>query len=377
MNAAAENIFNESVDGRESAAQKLIEVVGLTKKFGDLTVLDNITESIEKGEKVAIIGPSGGGKSTFLRCLNVLEDPTAGRVFFDGVDLADVKVDINEHRRKMGMVFQQFNLFNNLTVRKNITLAPVKTAYKDIAKYRKAMFIAPFYNLYVAWFGNMINVSRARRRDKLSAKIAELERELQPLNTAWETTKSVTERAGKEFVTYDPELTKRKLKLTAKLERAERELNHITDIHMMTPAAPAKTDRAAIKREADEMAEKLLARIGLEDKADAYPSTLSGGQKQRIAIVRALAMNPEVMLFDEPTSALDPEMVGEVLDLIRELADEGMTMVIVTHEMGFAREVASRVMFMDSGKIAEQGTPDEVFRNPKSPRLKEFLAKVL
>ncbi len=377
MNAAAENIFNESVDGRESAAQKLIEVVGLTKKFGDLTVLDNITESIEKGEKIAIIGPSGGGKSTFLRCLNVLEDPTAGRVFFDGVDLADTRVDINEHRRKMGMVFQQFNLFNNLTVRKNITLAPVKTAYKDIAKYRKAMFIAPFYNLYVSWFGNMINASRARRRDKLALKIAGLERELQPLNAAWESTKSVTERAGKEFVTYDPEITKRKLKLTAKLERAERELNHITDIHMMTPAAPAKTDRAAIKREADEMAEKLLARIGLEDKADAYPSTLSGGQKQRIAIVRALAMNPEVMLFDEPTSALDPEMVGEVLDLIRELADEGMTMVIVTHEMGFAREVASRVMFMDSGKIAEQGTPDEVFRNPKSPRLKEFLAKVL
>lgn len=377
MNAAAENIFNESVDGRESAAQKLIEVVGLTKKFGDLTVLDNITESIEKGEKIAIIGPSGGGKSTFLRCLNVLEDPTSGRVFFDGVDLADTRVDINEHRRKMGMVFQQFNLFNNLTVRKNITLAPVKTAYKDIAKYRKAMFIAPFYNLYVSWFGNMINASRARRRDKLALKIAGLERELQPLNAAWESTKSVTERAGKEFVTYDPELTKRKLKLTAKLERAERELNHITDIHMMTPAAPAKTDRAAIKREADEMAEKLLARIGLEDKADAYPSTLSGGQKQRIAIVRALAMNPEVMLFDEPTSALDPEMVGEVLDLIRELADEGMTMVIVTHEMGFAREVASRVMFMDSGKIAEQGTPDEVFRNPKSPRLKEFLAKVL
>ena len=377
MNAAAENIFNESVDGRESAAQKLIEVVGLTKKFGDLTVLDNITESIEKGEKIAIIGPSGGGKSTFLRCLNVLEDPTSGRVFFDGVDLADTRVDINEHRRKMGMVFQQFNLFNNLTVRKNITLAPVKTAYKDIAKYRKAMFIAPFYNLYVSWFGNMINASRARRRDKLALKIAGLERELQPLNAAWESTKSVTERAGKEFVTYDPEITKRKLKLTAKLERAERELNHITDIHMMTPAAPAKTDRAAIKREADEMAEKLLARIGLEDKADAYPSTLSGGQKQRIAIVRALAMNPEVMLFDEPTSALDPEMVGEVLDLIRELADEGMTMVIVTHEMGFAREVASRVMFMDSGKIAEQGTPDEVFRNPKSPRLKEFLAKVL
>lgn len=377
MNATTENIFSGSVDGEKTAAKKLIEVVGLTKKFGDLTVLDNITESIEKGEKIAIIGPSGGGKSTFLRCLNVLEDPTSGRVFFDGVDLADTKVDINEHRRKMGMVFQQFNLFNNLTVRKNITLAPVKTAYKDIAKYRKAKLTAPFYNLYVALFGDVINASRAKRRVKLADKIAALEKELQPLNTAWEATKSVTERAGKEFVTYDPELTKRKLKLTAKLELAERELNRVTDIQPMTPVPPANMDRAEIRREADETAEKLLMRIGLEDKADAYPSTLSGGQKQRIAIVRALAMNPEVILFDEPTSALDPEMVGEVLDLIRELADEGMTMVIVTHEMGFAREVASRVMFMDSGKIAEQGPPSEIFRNPKSPRLKEFLAQVL
>lgn len=356
---------------------KLIEVVGLTKKFGDLTVLDNITESIEKGEKVAIIGPSGGGKSTFLRCLNVLEDPTSGRVFFDGVDLADAKVDINEHRRKMGMVFQQFNLFNNLTVKKNITLAPVKAAYKDIAKYRKAKLLAPVFNKYVEAFGEKINASRAAKRRKLAAEIAALNEELKPVTAEWELTKAVTERAGKEFVTYDEELTKRKLKITSRIERAQRGLNHITDLQPITPVEPAKMNKKEIKAEADALAVKLLKRIGLSSKADAYPSTLSGGQKQRIAIVRALAMNPEVMLFDEPTSALDPEMVGEVLDLIRELADEGMTMVIVTHEMGFAREVASRVMFMDSGKIAEQGPPNELFKNPKSPRLKEFLAKVL
>lgn len=369
MNAAADMPVNEN--------KKLIEVVGLTKKFGDLTVLDNITESIAKGEKIAIIGPSGGGKSTFLRCLNVLEDPTAGRVFFDGVDLADVKVDINEHRRKMGMVFQQFNLFNNLTVRKNITLAPVKTAYKDIAKYRRAKALEPLYNRYVEIFGAKINASRAAKREKLAASIETLKSELEPVNAAWEKTKSVTERAGKEYVTYDAELTKKKLKLTAKLEKAERALNHTVDIAEMHAVMPAETDKKKIKADADALAMKLLKRIGLEEKADSYPSTLSGGQKQRIAIVRALAMNPEVMLFDEPTSALDPEMVGEVLDLIRELAAEGMTMVIVTHEMGFAREVASRVMFMDSGKIAEQGTPEELFGNPKSPRLKEFLAKVL
>ena len=367
----------------------LIEVRNLTKKFGDLTVLDDISESIFEGEKVVIIGPSGGGKSTFLRCLNVLEDPTSGRVFFDGVDLADLKVDINDHRRKMGMVFQQFNLFNNLTVfqqfnlfnnltvKKNITLAPIKTALKDIAKYRRAKAIEPLYNKFVEIFGEKINAERAAKRKKLAAEIVDIKRELAPVTEAWEKTKTTVEREGKNYITYDPELTKKHLALTAKLEKAERALNHTTDICKYTAEPPKEMNRKAIKAAADQTAERLLKRIGLPDKADAYPSTLSGGQKQRIAIARALAMNPKVMLFDEPTSALDPEMVGEVLDLIKELADDGMTMVIVTHEMGFAREVASRVLFMDSGKIAEQGTPEEVFRNPKSQRLKEFLAKVL
>ncbi len=240
----------------------MIEVVNLTKSFGDLLVLDNITETIREGERVAIIGPSGSGKSTFLRCLNCMEDPTSGSVLFEGVDLTDMKVDINLHRRNIGMVFQQFNLFNNKTVLDNITLAPI-----------------------------------------------------------------VTKRMTKE--------------------------------------------------EAEAKAHDLLKRIGLDEWANAYPSTLSGGQKQRVAIVRALAMNPKVILFDEPTSALDPEMVGEVLELIRQLADEGMTMVIVTHEMGFAREVASRVLFMADGHIMEQGTPAEVFGNPQCDRLKDFLGKVL
>ena len=355
----------------------LIEVRNLTKKFGDLTVLDDISESIFEGEKVVIIGPSGGGKSTFLRCLNVLEDPTSGRVFFDGVDLADLKVDINDHRRKMGMVFQQFNLFNNLTVKKNITLAPVKTALKDIAKYRRAKAMQPMYNKFVELFGEKINLKRAEKRKKLLSETERLKTQLIPVTEEWEKTKSVTEREGKKFVTYDPALTKKHLALTAKLEKTERALVNLVDIEKYTALPPKELNRKAIKKAADDEAMRLLKRIGLEEKADAYPSTLSGGQKQRIAIVRALAMNPEVMLFDEPTSALDPEMVGEVLDLIKELANEGMTMVIVTHEMGFAREVASRVMFMDSGKIAEQGTPKEVFGNPKSQRLKEFLAKVL
>lgn len=240
----------------------MIEVKNLTKKFGDLLVLDDISETIHEGEKVVIVGPSGGGKSTFLRCLNVLEDPTSGQVIFEGVDLCDRKVDINVHRQRMGMVFQHFNLFPHLTIKDNITLAP------------------------------------------------------------------------------------RKLKI-------------------MT------------KEEADRKAVELLKRVGLEDKADAYPAQLSGGQKQRIAIVRSLAMNPEVMLFDEPTSALDPEMVGEVLDLMKQLANEGMTMVVVTHEMGFAREVASRVMFMADGYILEQNTPEEFFGNPQNDRLKDFLSKVL
>ena len=266
----------------ETAVQdnELIVIKGLCKSFSNgkktLNVLNNIDCIIHQNEKIAVIGPSGSGKSTFLRCLNCMEDPTGGSIYFDGEDLADMKVDINKHRENIGMVFQQFNLFNNKTVLQNIMLAPV---------YLK------------------------------------------------------TKKAGGIFA-------KRSVK-------------------------------KQIKEEARAQALSLLARIGLEEKANVYPSTLSGGQKQRIAIVRALAMNPKVMLFDEPTSALDPEMVGEVLDLIRELADEGMTMVIVTHEMGFAREVADRVLFMDGGVITEEGSPAELFGNPQHPRTKEFLSKVL
>jgi len=273
----------------------LIEVVNLKKVYGKLTVLDNISEKINAGEKVAIIGPSGSGKSTFLRCLNCLEDPTAGSIFFEGKDLADLSVNINLSRRHIGMVFQQFNLFNNKTVLDNIAMAPILVAKEE---RRKAM------------------------RHNLAVKISNIFRK----------------------------------------EKKQTE---------------AVRSKDSIKKEAYENAMRLLKRIGLEDKAKNYPSTLSGGQKQRIAIVRALAMNPKVMLFDEPTSALDPEMVGEVLDLIKQVADEGMTMVIVTHEMGFAREVADRVLFMDKGQIIEQGSPDELFGSPKHPRLVEFLSKVL
>ena len=240
----------------------MIDVKNLSKSFGDHLVLDDISEHIYPGEKVVIIGPSGSGKSTFLRSLNLLEEPSAGTITFDGVEITSPKTDIDKVRRQMGMVFQHFNLFPNMTIRKNITLAPVRTG-------------------------------------------------------------------------------------------------------LMTQA------------EADEKAMQLLRRVGLEEKADAYPNQLSGGQKQRIAIVRALAMNPKVMLFDEPTSALDPEMVGEVLAVMKELAEAGMTMVVVTHEMGFAKEVASRVMFMDEGKIVEQGTPDDIFNRPQHPRLQDFLSKVL
>ncbi|MBQ2798537.1 MAG: amino acid ABC transporter ATP-binding protein [Ruminiclostridium sp.] len=241
----------------------MINVNNLNKSFNELHVLKNITETIEKGEKVVIVGPSGSGKSTFLRCLNLMERPTSGEIFVDGVDITRLpEKEVNLIRRRMGMVFQHFNLFPHLTIKKNITLAPVK-------------------------------------------------------------------------------------------------------LKLMT------------QEEADRVAEELLAKVGLSDKAEQYPNQLSGGQKQRIAIARSLAMNPEIMLFDEPTSALDPEMVGEVLNLMKELADDGMTMVVVTHEMGFAREVASRVMFMDEGMIVEQNTPAEFFANPRSPRLKEFLSKVL
>ena len=240
----------------------MIDVKNLSKSFGDHLVLDDISEHIYPGDKVVIIGPSGSGKSTFLRSLNLLEEPSAGSITFDGVEITSPKTDIDKVRRQMGMVFQHFNLFPNMTIKKNITLAPVRTG-------------------------------------------------------------------------------------------------------LMTQA------------QADEKAIQLLRRVGLEEKADAYPNQLSGGQKQRIAIVRALAMNPKVMLFDEPTSALDPEMVGEVLAVMKELAADGMTMVVVTHEMGFAREVGNRILFMDGGKIVEQGTPDAVFNHPQNPRLRDFLSKVL
>lgn len=263
----------------------MIDVIDLKKNFGDNEVLKGINMTINKGDIVVVIGPSGSGKSTFLRCLNCMEDPTSGKIIFEGVDIADPKVDINIHRRKMGMVFQHFNLFNNKTVIENIMLSPVLCAKKDRRK-------AVLHNMF--------------HKDKL-------------------------------------------------------------------PVHPVKE----IKKEAEENAHKLLERIGLEDKADVYPSTLSGGQKQRVAIVRSLAMNPEVILFDEPTSALDPEMVGEVLDLMKQLAREGMTMVVVTHEMGFAREVGTKLVFMDEGRIVEENTPEKFFADPQSPRAKDFLSKVL
>ena len=275
--------------------EPIISVRSLTKSFNKNHVIHGIDLDIMKGEKITIIGPSGCGKSTFLRCLNCMEDPTSGSIFFQGDDIADVRVNINTHREKIGMVFQQFNLFNNKTVIENITLAPIYVGKRERRKTKRRNFVKRIKNLF--------------RKDPL----------------ALEPTVSVKE----------------------------------------------------IEKNAKETAMGLLRRISLEDKADMYPSTLSGGQKQRIAIVRALAMNPEVMLFDEPTSALDPEMVGEVLDLMKELANEGMTMVVVTHEMGFAREVADRILFMADGVIAEQAPPAEFFNNPQNPRLQQFLQKVL
>ena len=276
----------------------MIDVINLEKKFGNNLVLNKINVTIEKGDIMVVIGPSGSGKSTFLRCLNCMEDPTGGQIIFNGVDIADPKVDINIHRRHMGMVFQHFNLFNNKTVIQNIMMAPVYVQCQDLKKAKRKNRWIQFHNTF---------------------KSADKKQELIPITTT-------------------------------------------------------KTE---IIKNAQENAVALLKRIGLEDKADVYPSTLSGGQKQRVAIVRSLAMNPDVILFDEPTSALDPEMVGEVLDLMKSLAGEGMTMVIVTHEMGFAREVANRVIFIDEGQILESAAPEEFFGNPKNPRLKEFLSKVL
>ena len=256
------NAINDAPASASGTDDVLIRVENLKKSFGTNNVLNGINQNIRRGEKVVIIGPSGSGKSTFLRCLNLLEEPTEGRIIFEGTDITAKGTDINLVRRKMGMVFQHFNLFPNMTVQKNITLAPIRTGF-------------------------------------------------------------------------------------------------------MKP------------EEANEKATQLLSRVGLLEKADAYPASLSGGQKQRIAIVRALAMNPDVLLFDEPTSALDPEMVGEVLEVMKELAEDGMTMAVVTHEMGFAREVGTRVLFIDEGIVKEENTPQEFFANPQNPRLQDFLSKVL
>lgn len=274
----------------------MIEVINLKKEFGSLKVLNGVSVKIKNGEKVAVIGPSGSGKSTFLRCLNCLEDPTSGNIIFDGEDIADRKVDINKARQKIGMVFQQFNLFNNKTVLENIILAPVLIKTRKLRKEKLFNFLLPFTNIF--------------RKQKLEPKVIK----------------------------------------TTKKEIVENEIKNAFD---------------------------LLSKIGLTDKANCYPSTLSGGQKQRIAIVRTLAMNPKVILFDEPTSALDPEMVKEVLELIKKIAKRNITMVIVTHEMAFAKEVADTIIFMDQGKILEMGTPQQVFDNPQQERTKEFFSKVL
>ena len=276
----------------------MIEVIDLKKSFGDTEVLKDINITINKGDIVAVLGPSGSGKSTFLRCLNCMEDPTSGSIIFKGVDIADMSVDINVHRRHMGMVFQHFNLFSNKTVLQNVMLAPAYLRCQDLKKAKRKNSRIRFRNLF---------------------RGAEHKEELVPISETKEQILSETK-------------------------------NHALE---------------------------LLKRIGLDDKADAYPSTLSGGQKQRVAIIRSLAMNPDVILFDDPTSALDPEMVGEVLELMKQLARDGMTMVVVTHEMGFAREVASRVLFMDEGEIKEEAPPEEFFDHPKDPRLKEFLSKIL
>ena len=274
----------------------MIDVINLRKSFGALDVLTGINITINKGDIVAVLGPSGSGKSTFLRCLNCMEDPTGGSIIFNGVDIADMHVDINVHRRHMGMVFQHFNLFNNKTVLENVMMAPSYLRCQDLKKAKRKNRITRIKNVFRSKKEELIPITQTKKQ---------------------------------------------------------------------------------IQEEARQQAMDLLKRIGLDDKANVYPSTLSGGQKQRVAIIRSMAMNPDVILFDEPTSALDPEMVGEVLELMKRLADEGMTMVVVTHEMGFAGEVASRVIFMDDGQILEEAPPEEFFEHPKDPRLKEFLSKIL
>lgn len=354
----------------------MIDVVNLTKKYGDLLVLDDISTTIHKGEKVVVVGPSGGGKSTFLRCLNVLEDPTAGRIIFEGNDLADLKVEINEQRENIGMVFQQFNLFSNLTVKKNITLAPIKIGIKNMRKAQFKNAFVPVYNKIIDRFGKDLNTRVDQKRAVLEEQIEALKTALEPVEEQWEKTKVIKEKEGKSYATYDEKLTKQKLDLTSKIEKKVRALSHTLHYEKKHITPLEFNSKKEVKEDAEIRAKNLLERIGLLDKADVYPSTLSGGQKQRVAIARALAMQPKVMLFDEPTSALDPEMVGEVLDLIKQVAEEGMTMVIVTHEMSFAKDVATRILFMAEGKILEENTPDKFFAEPKHPRLKEFLSKV-
>lgn len=326
----------------------IIEVKDLHKKFGDLHVLKGINETIKKGEKVSIVGPSGSGKSTFLRCLNLMEEPSGGEIYFEGKLLNDKHTDINKHRQKMGMVFQHFNLFNNLTIIDNIMLAPVKIGVKNLRNERKAK---------VKTLNEQIKTLKDEKK-VLLAQLKKLLSEAKANNTEYVENVETSDR----IKVIDEKLAE----LIADKKAVKG--NIIKNL---------SGDKKTVKAQAKEKALQLLERIGLSDKADKYPSTLSGGQKQRVAIVRALAMNPDVMLFDEPTSALDPEMVGEVLELIKEVADDGMTMVIVTHEMGFAKEVSTRVLFMDNGNVLEQNTPKEFFENPQNPRLKEFLAKVL
>lgn len=326
----------------------IIEVKDLHKKFGDLHVLKGINETIKKGEKVSIVGPSGSGKSTFLRCLNLMEEPSGGEIYFEGKLLNDKHTDINKHRQKMGMVFQHFNLFNNLTIIDNIMLAPVKIGVKNLRKERKAKVKA------------------------LRTQIKALQEEKKTLLSELKKLLADARANNTEYVENVETSDKIKV-IDEKLAELIAEKKAVKGNIFKNLSSDKKT----VKTQAKEKALQLLERIGLSDKADKYPSTLSGGQKQRVAIVRALAMNPDVMLFDEPTSALDPEMVGEVLELIKEVADDGMTMVIVTHEMGFAKEVSTRVLFMDNGNVLEQNTPKEFFENPQNPRLKEFLAKVL
>ena len=355
----------------------LIELKNVSKYYGDLLVLDNITETIYEGERVVVIGPSGGGKSTFLRCLNVLEDPTSGQIVFMGEDLTDLKININTLRRNIGMVFQSFNLFNNYTVLKNIILAPTIVGARKLREAKRNNRKRGRYNRYLEKNKDKLYAKVDEKIAKLNKKIEEALVLLKPINDEWEKTKRTIEKNGKTFITYDEELSKKKVKLTTIIENLVREKDRTKYPTPMVKIDYPYKKRSEIVAFETEKAMKLLKRIGLESKANSYPSKLSGGQKQRIAIIRALAMNPKVMLFDEPTSALDPEMVKEVLDLIKEIADSGMTMVIVTHEIGFAKEVATRVMFMDQGNIKEQGSPEDIFSNPKNDRLKEFLSKVL